>query len=143
MKKFFVLFSLVAASAARADIINCVFTEPFVNSSYSMSQSTLTYDRFDTGKSVIKNVSFQIKSAGVFELVDKSGKVLQTLTLNGQGSDGMSDRTYPYDVKDSSMDKNANNGYGGCTSNQLKAIEISDNANAAPPTSGDPSTPGN
>lgn len=123
MKKYVVLFSLLATTAAHADIINCVFTEPFVNSSYSMTQSTLTYTNFESGKTVIKNVSFQIKSAGVFELVDKSGQVLQTLNLNGQGSDGMSDRSYPYDVKDTSMNKNANNGYGGCSSNQLKATE--------------------
>lgn len=123
MKKYVVLFSLLATAAARADIINCSFTEPFVDSSYSMSQSTLTYTNFDSGKTVIKNVSFQIKSAGVFELVDKSGKVLQTLTLNGQGSNGMSDAIYPYDVKDTSMDKNANNGLGGCTSNKLKSTQ--------------------
>ena len=123
MKKMIALMTIFAATAARADIINCVFTEPFVDSSYSMTQSTLTYKNFEGGKTVIKNVSFQIKSAGVFELVSKDGKVLQTLTLNNQGSDGMSDRSYPYDVKDSSMDKNANNGYGGCTSNALKATD--------------------
>lgn len=114
--------SLSVTSAARADIITCVFTEPYITSTYSMTQSTLTYENFDgSGKSVIKNVSFQIKSAGVFELIDKSGKVLQTLNLNGEGSDGASDRNYPYEVNDYTMDNSASSGNGGCTSNQLKA----------------------
>lgn len=143
MKKFIVLFSLIATSSAHADIINCVFTEPFVNSSYSMAQSSLTYKNFETGTTVIKNVSFQIKSAGVFELVAKNGKVLQRIALNNQGSDGMSNRSYPYDVKDSSMDKNANSGYGGCSSNSLKASEDSDIPSpiAPAPVSGDPTIP--
>ena len=127
MKKLFALSVLLSATVSQADIISCTFTEPFVSSTYSMTQSTLTYDSFGLGKTVIKNVSFQIKSAGEFQLVDKKGNVLQTLTLNKKGSDGMSDRVYPFDVTDTSMNKYANNGMGGCQSNKLKATEDSGN----------------
>ncbi len=123
MKKA-VLFALTACcNFASADIIKCTFTEPFIDTEYSMTQSTLTYKSFENKDTVIKNVSFQIKGPGVFELVSKDGKVLQVLTLNNQGSDGMSDKTYPYEVKDNSSIMSANNGYGGCTSNYLHATE--------------------
>lgn len=121
MKKIIIAGTLLLASISQADIIKCSFTEPFVDSTYSMTQSTLSYHSVAPEfNKVIKNVSFQIKSAGVFEL-KKDGKVLQTLTLSGKGSDGMSDNTYPYEVADSSMPQYANSGNGGCTSNNLKA----------------------
>lgn len=123
MKKIVALSLILASSAAQADIIKCVFTEPLVGSTYSMSRSTLTYVDFEQKKQEIKNVSFQIKSAGVFELVSKEGKVLQTLTLNNKGSNGMSDTIYPFDVKDSGSEMMPQGNYGGCTSNYLKATE--------------------
>lgn len=113
--KTILLSSVVFLSsvAASADVITCTFTEPFVQTTYSMTQSTLTYtEAFENTDKVVKNVSFQIKSAGVFELVSKSGEVLQTLTLNNNGSDGMSENVYPYEVK-------SELGYGGCSSNHL------------------------
>ena len=122
MKKTILATTLLLASISQADIITCYFTEPFTTSVYSMSKSTLSYkENVMGGTSVIKNVSFQIKSAGVFELVSKEGKVIQTLNLNNKGSDGMSDTTYPFDVKDN--DSMTNQGYGGCQSNSLKATK--------------------
>lgn len=117
MKTYFIA-ALLFASITQADIIKCNFTEPFVNTTYSMTQSTLTYKNSDGQSKVVRNVSFQIKSAGVFELVSKEGTVLQTLNLNYQGSDGMSDRLYPYDVKDTTT--STHEGRGGCASNNLK-----------------------
>lgn len=119
MKQLLLALAIVAPITASADIIKCTFTEPFVSSTYSMTKSTLTYESIDGTEEEIERVSFQIKSAGVFELVSKDGEVLQRLELNNQGSDGMSDRTYPFDVKDNSSITNA--GRGGCQSNSLKA----------------------
>ena len=126
MKKLVLTAAILLASiASQADIITCNFTEPFIVSSYSMAQQSLTYysnsgPNGEQVTTVIKNVSFQIKDAGSFELTSKDGKVLQALTLNKKGSDGMSDNIYPYDVKDNSMGGMANSGYGGCQSNALK-----------------------
>jgi len=117
MKILFVT-SLLMMSISQADVIRCNFTEPFVASVYSMTQSTLSYVNSDGKKQTIKNVSFQIKAAGVFELVAKDGTLLQKLTLNRQGSDGMSDRLYPYEAKDNSPITHQS--YGGCSSNYLK-----------------------
>ena len=126
MKKIILSLALITTSLiAKADVINCSFTEPFINSSYSMAQQSLTYKTpGDNGKdvvTVIKNVSFQIKGAGSFELVSKEGKVLQSLKISNNGSDGMSDIVFPYEVNDTGMHSNANNGIGGCYSNSLKA----------------------
>lgn len=108
--------------SAQADIIKCSFTEPFITTEYSTTQSTLTIRHDGTDeKKVIKNVSFQIKAAGDFELVSKDGKILQKLFLNFKGSDGMSDNIYPYDVQDYTWTGNNQHAlYGGCSSNFLK-----------------------
>ena len=55
MKKLILSMTVLAASlAAKADIINCSFTEPFISSSYSMAQQTLTYTSpGDDGKNVV------------------------------------------------------------------------------------------
>lgn len=118
---------LLLSSISHADIIKCTFTEPFVTTTYSTTQSTLAYDDVSTGKSLVKNVSFQIKGPGTFELVDRKGQVLQTLTLNNQGSDGMSNNLYPYEVRDSKINGFANGGVGGCSSNHLKTKISDDN----------------
>ncbi len=116
MRKTIIATTLLLASISQADIIKCSFTEPFINTTYSTSKSTLTYEGADMKTNVVKNVSLQIKSAGVFELVSKKGKVLQTLELNNKGSNGMSDAVYPYHAKDNSIGI-----FGGCESNYLKA----------------------
>lgn len=121
MKMFVASSILMLASVSQADVIKCTFTEPFVDTTYSMTASTLTYKSADQSQNkVVKNVSFQIKGPGVFELVDKKGNVLQTLTLNYKGSNGMSDEhVYPYEVQDNDSMMTANNGVGGCSSNYL------------------------
>jgi hypothetical protein len=125
MRKLIVLTFVLASAVAHADIIRCTFTEPWIDSTYSMNKSTLTYESPDPHfKKVVKNVSFQIKSAGVFELVDKNGKLLQVLKLNHQGSDGMSDAVYPFEVLDKTQTTMANNGVGGCRSNHLNFVVL-------------------
>lgn len=106
--------------SAKADVINCSFTEPFIRTQYSMSQNSLT-TKFDgdDAVSVIKGVSFQIKGPGLFELMDSNKKVLMELILDNKGSDGMSDIIYPYTVKYFSAGGDAIL-WGGCESNFLK-----------------------
>jgi uncharacterized membrane protein len=130
MKVIYWVLSFVFASApfffAQADVIDCSFTEPFISTSYSMAQQTLTIrDDVMEKTYVIKNVSFQIKSAGKFELVGKDKKVIMILTLNGKGSDGMSDAVYPYDVnwKNTASTNYPSGLWGGCSSNSLHAVE--------------------
>lgn len=120
MNKLFTTAALMLfANVSHADIIKCAFTEPFITTTYSTTQSTLKIENIGESTKVVKNVSFQIKGPGSFELVDSKGHVLQKLTLNNNGSDGMSDNVYPYEVQDLTM-AGANNGIGGCSSNYLK-----------------------
>ena len=106
--------------AADAEVIKCYFTEPFVVSIFSTEHSTLSYREASMGiVQTIENVSFRIRDAGFFELVDEEGKILQTLTLNHNGSDGMSDDVYPFEVKDENSAMTGGSNYGGCTSSLL------------------------
>jgi len=123
MKTLLIVSFSLLASVSSADVIKCTFTEPFIDTTYSMTQSTLTYKNIDGKTTVLKNVSFQIKDAGEFVLLSKDRKVLQELNLDHKGSNGMSDTVYPYSVKDNSPVMTANGGYGGCVSNYLKSRE--------------------
>ncbi len=120
MKFTLIAIALLLAPVAKADNIKCFFTEPFIITTYSMSKSTLTIKAMDEKTEVIKNVSFQIKGAGDFVLMNKDNKVIQTLKLNNNGSDGMSDRIFPMEGQmGQSADSHGN--IGGCETNNLKA----------------------
>jgi hypothetical protein len=130
MKNFVLSFfaATMVSSFAFADVITCSFTEPWVTTTYSMAQQSLTISAFDGNNEtiqIVKNVSFQIKGPRKFELV-KDGKVLQKITLDNKGNDGMSDILYPYSVEAFNMKKYANSGFGGCSSNYLKSKEEGD-----------------
>lgn len=115
MKSIFLgaLISLVGATAAHADNFKCVFTEPFFTLEYSMVQQSLKTTSPEDS-SVAKNISFQIKGPSDFALMDAEKNVVVELKLTQNGSDGMSDRRYPYEAKWNGL-------IGGCESNFLKA----------------------
>ena len=116
MKRLIVLL-VCTPTLAQADIITCRFTEPFITTTYSTTQSTLTV-RYETEarEDVLRNVSFQILAAGSFELWEADRRPLHRLKLSHQGSDGMSDRKYPYAVEWMREGRR-----GGCTSLHLAA----------------------
>jgi len=117
MRKLLFLAILVLPTFVSADIIKCTFTEPFLATTYSMAQQSLTVDRAEGGRQIYRNVSFQIMGSGRFELWSQNRRVLQRLNLNNRGTDGMSDRVYPYSVRYTTADYGPLN--GGCTSNFL------------------------
>lgn len=117
MRKLLLSLVLAIPGLVHADIITCNFTEPFITTTYSMAQQKLVVkDNVMNQSTELQNVSFQIKGAGRFELMDANRNVIQTIDLNNKGSDGMSDRVYPYDVQ-----WHAKNLFGGCESNFLRA----------------------
>lgn len=124
MKKFILTTAILAASiSANADVITCNFGSTPVKSVYSMTKSTLTYIDLQTNQVIndFKNVSFQIKSPGQFELVAKNKMVLQKLSLNFKGNNGSNDDLkYPYDLEDNGLYESKKE-YAGCESNFLKA----------------------
>jgi len=91
---------ITAAPMARAETFTCVYTEPFVTTSYDEKAQTLTYD--DAGapekNRVLKNVSIIVLSPNVFALRNDQKTILQRMDHNNRGSDGMSDKTFPYDA---------------------------------------------
>lgn len=122
MKALVLTAALLIPGLAKADIIKCVFTEPFMNTTYSMTQSTLTVYEMGVKTHTLKNISFQIKGPGQFELWNANKQIVQTIVLDNKGSDGMSQRNYPYS---GDFDTKSDHGIisGGCTSNFLHASE--------------------
>ena len=127
MKTTTIMTSLIFGAAtlsqipqAHADIIRCVFTEPFLAVQYSTTTRILSSKGPDGEKSQ-SNVSFQIKAAGRFDLYSSSNRTLATLQLNYRGADGMSDKIYPYSVRLSAPTLYPQVLIGGCQSNFLAA----------------------
>lgn len=114
------------------DEVVCHFTEPFVVSTYLVAEQTLSYSELvgpngDEQVTTIADVTLEWTQADKsFNLVSSTGEVLQSITLTGKGSDGMSDIVYPFDVQDTKMIQNANGGLGGCSSKLNPRIEGED-----------------
>lgn len=115
-------FSLLSvfSSPSFADIIKCSFTEPFAATTYSMAQQSLRIQT-PSGTKVLRNVSFQIMGPARFNIVANNGRILQRLALTFRGSDGMSDRVYPYEATFTPSSRGPQYNPGGCSSNYLPA----------------------
>ena len=107
-------------SASSADIIKCTFTEPFYSTEYSMVHQSLKISGANITAKTVPNVSFQIRSPAIFEIVNANKMVIQRLYLNSVGTDGMSPYIYPFKVKWLNHATDNNGGIGGCESNYLK-----------------------
>ena len=103
---------LLFTAAVKADVITCSFTEPFITTSYDTSSKrmTLTYD-VQKRRTALARVSMLETAPGVFEIRTANGQPVQRLKRTCRGSDGMSDRKYPYEAE-----LIAEKLYGGCAS---------------------------
>jgi hypothetical protein len=121
---FRVRLAVLAAIAATAvweapvsaRVITCSFTEPFVRTFYDSAHKTLkiVHDVVRAGQ-VQNGVTAKKISKTILELRNRKGEIVQRLEHSFQGSDGMSDTSYPYAVqwipRDPSMPELLN---GGC-----------------------------
>ena len=108
---------LVCAAPASAQIITCSFTEPFIRTFYDPARKTLTIIQdVDHRREVQRGITAETVSAVILELRNGKGEIVQRLEHSFRGSDGMSDRSYPYAVtwtpRDPAMPEILN---GGCT----------------------------
>jgi uncharacterized membrane protein len=94
------LGGLLLSDVVSADIIKCSYTEPFMTTSYdtSLKRMTVTYD-VEKRRKIFDRVSMRELKPGVFELRNTNGQVLQRVERTCRGSDGMSDRLYPYEAQ--------------------------------------------
>ena len=112
---------IVFSTAAKAETFKCVFTEPFFSFTYSTSKETLSINIMGEKKTIMKKVSFQIDAKGSYLLKSANGKLLATLTLDNNGSDGMSDYVFPFTAL---YNEGEHSHYGGCDSTLLKRKEM-------------------
>jgi uncharacterized membrane protein len=106
---------LLLPGIAKADIIKCSFTEPFITTSYdtALQRMTVTYD-VEKRRTVFDRVSMRELRPRAFEFRSADGQILQRVERTCRGSDGMSDRVYPYKGQWISQDLQ-----GGCTSTRM------------------------
>lgn len=137
MSKLIFALILTLAPAAFAETLNCSFTEPFFNLKYDSKTQILKRSEPDNnGKEVTRVVARNVRVVPLsnvktneltsftrFALIGQNGAVHLRLTLNYQGSNGMSDTIYPYNAEIPNMRTSANNGVGGCASSTLAAID--------------------
>lgn len=117
-------FLLCYATSAYCEVIRCTFTEPFLSTRYNTS--TLTFEvrnEDDKVTSSVNNVSFEKRAGARFVLLAPDKSTIQSLNLNQQGSDGMSDKIYPYEV---TWTWHGSELVGGCSSDTLSPREVDD-----------------
>jgi hypothetical protein len=107
--------------------IHCSFTEPFFGLDFDLKKREVSRTepdwKHDSGKSITKVIAKGIRVrtdmsdpfVPKYKVLTSSGKVLAELTLDVQGSDGMSDIISPFSIKFANL-------LGGCSSNRIKAI---------------------
>lgn len=123
-----VLAGMISANA-QAEVISCVFTEPFFEVQIDTKKSTVVrtepnWDNYDSGplttvlstraKVVLKRLKKTSNTVHVpVYAVYDGGKEIMTLELSYKGSDHMSDFIYPYETT-------VANNPGGCFSDSLE-----------------------
>lgn len=115
MKALALLITLTAtttfAQEAEKDVLYCSFTEPFISITYDAATGKITEngpEHWDEEKQefvpevIAENGRFTVVKTDEygydksFKLYDDKGQVILEAALDFQGSDGMSDRVYPF-----------------------------------------------
>jgi uncharacterized membrane protein len=121
--------SLFSVSSFALDTLTCGFTEPFITVEYDANTKIVTKTGVEdyneaTGEflKIVISENAEIKLAapdqvGVYDLVDvATGTVILSMELNGNGTDGMSDRLYPFSAV-------YENNYGGCSTETAPVVD--------------------
>jgi uncharacterized membrane protein len=87
--------AFLVPALARAEVIKCVYTEPFVNTVFDPRRKTVTSTRMGEEKPLSFRVSVRAIK-GSLELTNRRHAFRQTMVKDGKGSDGMSDLAFPY-----------------------------------------------
>ena len=117
LQRLLVLGALMSPSAAWADVIVCSYTEPFIRTLYDTSLKTMTVVHdVQPRREILNRISMREIRPGVFEFRSAAGRTVQVIERNCRGSDGMSERVYPYAAQ-----WIARKLHGGCASNRLKS----------------------
>jgi len=116
--------------AKHVEILTCHLTEPFITYKFNPVKKTLTQSYYGgdgpTTQTLSENAFFQSMQEedkdgelqSKYRVVDqKTGKVFINLTLDNNGSDGMSEYDYPYSAKIGPH-------HGGCESSSAPARRI-------------------
>ena len=113
---FLCLSFLSCQSGAKAEIITCIFTEPYASTTYDTRLKTfaVTYD-VENRRERLRNVFLRRTGSGVFQLRDSKRKLIQRLRLCNCGQDGQSDKRYAYDVRWFTEERELS---GGCSSSR-------------------------
>lgn len=121
------LATCLAVTAAHAGTLECHFTEPFFTVTFDSATGKvvlLSADETDpaTGdpvpRTIAKGATLTAHPAqGWQELVlEGAGQTILTLKLTGRGSDGMSDRVYPFEALYGGRD-------GGCLTDKYPGYD--------------------
>lgn len=128
MKITTLLMSVLISASALASTttkIDCTFTEPFLSVEIDLQKKTAVRVEPDWENDVnkmkrtviSKNIQVVIDSSDLFlpkyKVNDSKGKLIMELSMNMNGSDGMSDITYPFSAV------MGGDFWGGCVSNKI------------------------
>lgn len=120
--KYLLLALALTSAPAFADVITCYQTEPFITEEFDTEAGTTKVSNMGEQTAFHRNVKMVIKAAGQIEFRTSKNRLIRTIDLNREGSDGMSETVYP-------IASTSTNGMwgGGCETSELRAKRESDN----------------
>lgn len=130
MKKMILAATILMSSLANAQatkVLECGFTEPFFT--LNINLETREIQRIDPdwnnggGGTVTTTIATNINLKPDFsdpllpqyKVIGQDGALIANITMDMQGSDGMSDITFPFTIIFDGM-------YGGCSSDKIKEL---------------------
>jgi uncharacterized membrane protein len=118
MKTLLTAFLFSLTLSAKAEVFQCIFSEPLNSFNYNSATETLIEKTMLNRNITYKKVRFDIKAAGIFLL--KNDKISVELKLNNEGLDGASENVFPYEAKLTKKDEVI---FGACTSSLLPLVK--------------------
>lgn len=105
MKIIMGLLFLNFLTVAQAEVYKCHFTEPFISFNYDTKTAIVIKQNMGTNDTILSKKAKLVLTSGVqdeleseYLLKGDTNQTIAKLKFTNNGSDGMSDFRYPYDV---------------------------------------------
>jgi hypothetical protein len=126
MRQFLLVLTLITLSTlAQAEVFECTFSNPSLSVKYDSKTEQLILKKSLIGDpEITDDVSLHLLGSNIVVLKNSKGAQVAKLTYNNNGSDGVSKTQYPFEIELKSLEDEANQGLGGCTSTLIKSVKL-------------------
>ena len=120
LRLLLMLFVLAPPTIARADVIECIFTEPYLAVVHDTVLATVEMRGLAIETQTFTGVGLTLTGVNAFSLSWDDQRL--DLQVDYQGSDQMSDQVFPISARLGRADEETGTRHGGCWSTRLPMI---------------------